>query len=104
MIFTKCSKILKSNGNYYHTRDRVMDCSLQISFSECEGARSSRVVCLSMKRPFRVVMLFSSLSMVILLPPPEVRAAVSSVTSASSLSQHTHSVSALAFTLNCVEN
>ena len=54
------------------------------------------VSCLSMNRFLRVEMLFSSLSMVILLPPPEVSAAVSSVTSASSLSQHTHRVSALA--------
>ena len=57
---------------------------------------TSIVVCLSMKRFFRVLMLCSSLSMVILLPPPLVRASVSSVMSWSSLSQHTHSVSALA--------
>ena len=50
-----------------------------------------------MKRLLRVLMLCSSLSMVILLPPPEVSASVSSVTSASSLSQHTHRVSALAW-------
>merc|ERR1719170_74253 len=47
---------------------------LYISRSVLEGVSSSMVVCLSMKRFFRVLMLCSSLSMVILLPPPLHRA------------------------------